>query len=128
LSRNERHLSLLYFDVDNFKTINDQLGHQVGDDVIKTVGRILEQTTRETDTPCRYGGDEFCVVLPDCDIENAEKIGRKFIRKFEETYPDFSISIGISSTADPMSPAEIIKKADLKMYEAKKLKGSSISY
>jgi diguanylate cyclase (GGDEF)-like protein len=80
------------------------------------------------DTPCRYGGDEFCVVLPACDLLNAEKVARKFIDKFEQAYPDFSVSIGIQSTATPISAVDFIKNADKKMYEAKQLSGSAVSF
>jgi diguanylate cyclase (GGDEF)-like protein len=80
------------------------------------------------DTPCRYGGDEFCVVLPACDLTNAEKVARKFITKFEQAYPDFSVSIGIQSTASTIPAIDFIKNADKKMYEAKQLSGSAISF
>jgi diguanylate cyclase (GGDEF)-like protein len=128
LSRQEAKLSLLYFDIDDFKFINDNFGHQMGDEVIKTTGRLLSQLTREMDTPCRYGGDEFCVVLPACELSNAEKVARKFITKFEQAYPDFSVSIGIQSTATPIPAIDFIKNADQKMYEAKQLSGSAISF
>jgi diguanylate cyclase (GGDEF)-like protein len=128
LSRQEAKLSLIYFDIDDFKFINDNFGHQMGDEVIKTTGRLLSQLTRQMDTPCRYGGDEFCVVLPACDLTNAEKVARKFITKFEQAYPDFSVSIGIQSTASTIPAIDFIKNADKKMYEAKQLSGSAISF
>jgi diguanylate cyclase (GGDEF)-like protein len=127
LARQESHLSLLYFDIDNFKQINDRFGHQMGDEVIKTTGKILSQLTREMDTPCRYGGDEFCIVLPECDAVNAKKVGRKFIDRFEQEYPNFSVSIGLQSTTTPVSATDFIDNADKKMYQAKQLAGSSIS-
>ncbi|MCU7926071.1 MAG: GGDEF domain-containing protein [Candidatus Thiodiazotropha sp. (ex Dulcina madagascariensis)] len=121
-------LSLVYFDVDNFKTINDTHGHIKGDEVLKFVGQILLENVRETDVPCRYGGDEFCLILPECNIENAMIVCQKIIKAFNHRYSDFSISMGIAQTnpEDYIDEERLIKIADEKMYSAKKQNGSQI--
>ncbi len=126
--RNETKLSFVYFDVDDFKLINDTQGHIKGDEVLKVIGQVLLNNVREVDIPCRYGGDEFCIILPDCDIENAQHVCQKIIKEFEDKYPELSLSIGICETGvdDYMTTDELIKSADEKMYLAKKENGSHI--
>ncbi|MDH5445805.1 MAG: diguanylate cyclase [Gammaproteobacteria bacterium] len=126
--RRESTLSLVYFDVDNFKAINDTLGHIKGDEVLKFIGQTLLNSIREVDIACRYGGDEFCLILPECNSENAENICHKIIKKFTEKYSDYSLSMGIA-WAGPGNYTEeenLIKNADAKMYLAKKEKGSFV--
>jgi len=126
--RRQTVLSFVYFDIDNFKTINDKLGHIEGDEVLKFIGHTLKEVVRDVDFPCRYGGDEFCLVLPDCAVEEAKIICQRFIDLLKEKYPDYSFSIGISETSPLkyMDSAEIIKIADQKMYMAKEKSGSFI--
>jgi diguanylate cyclase (GGDEF)-like protein len=121
-------LSLVYFDVDNFKDINDTQGHVKGDEVLKHIGQILQNSIREVDVACRYGGDEFCVILPECNIENAKDVCEKIINKFTQKYPDFSLSMGVSGVEHGkyVEKETIIKNADEKMYLAKKEKGSFV--
>lgn len=127
-SRRSRDLSLLYMDIDDFKLINDRHGHVVGDEVIRGLADILLQMTREEDVPCRYGGDEFCVVLVDCNLESAMQKCEHIIREFRQLYSDFELSIGIAHTGpeDFISPEDLIRNADMKMYEAKQLSGTNI--
>ncbi|MEJ1297198.1 MAG: GGDEF domain-containing protein [Candidatus Sedimenticola sp. (ex Thyasira tokunagai)] len=126
--RRDSKLSIVYFDVDHFKKINDTQGHIKGDEVLKNIGQAMLDSIREVDVACRYGGDEFCLILPECDIENARDICNKVIKRFSERYPDYSLSMGISG----IGPGEyvegdiLIKNADEKMYFAKKEKGSFI--
>ena len=61
-------------DIDHFKNYNDTLGHQAGDEVLRSLGRILKETVRENDIVARYGGEEFAVVLPNCDLNAAVKV------------------------------------------------------
>ncbi len=126
--RNMNKLSFVYFDIDDFKQINDEQGHIKGDEVLKSIGQVLLNNIREVDIPCRYGGDEFCIILPNCDLENAEHICKNIVKEFEDKYPDMSLSIGISETGDNdfVSADRLIKIADEKMYLAKKKKGSGI--
>ena len=123
-------LSMIYFDVDKFKLINDKEGHVKGDEVLKSLGQILKKSIREVDIPCRYGGDEFTVILPNCNIENAKVVCEKIIKLFSEKYPNYSLSIGISETGTEtyLDEDKLIKMADEKMYLAKKEEGFKICY
>lgn len=126
--RRQTRLSLVYFDVDNFKAINDKFGHIEGDDVLKCIGKILLQVVREIDVPCRYGGDEFCLILPDCSIHDAKVICQRIIEEFKRKYSEHSISMGVASPLlDKLMEGEtLIKEADKKMYLAKKHIGSYV--
>ncbi|WDE11398.1 GGDEF domain-containing protein [Thalassomonas haliotis] len=126
--RKKTILSLVYFDVDHFKTINDKEGHLRGDEVLKSIGNILHTTVRETDLSCRYGGDEFCLLLPECSLKVAESICEKIIKKFQKIYPDYSLSIGIvqSCPEEPVDCKKLVQLADDKMYEAKQTPGNCV--
>ena len=131
LSLSKRHqvkLSLVYFDVDKFKDINDTLGHIKGDDVLKSIGQTVLNNVRSTDIPCRYGGDEFCIILPECSSDEAKVICEKIIKEFADRHPDVSFSIGIAETGidEYVDGDVLIKKADKKMYLAKKEDGFQI--
>jgi len=123
--RNMKNISVVYFDVDNFKQINDKHGHLAGDDVLKHIGESIIANIRETDIPCRYGGDEFCIILPDCNTSCAESICQKIIDSFIERYPYYTLSIGISGAGieQYLDENELIKIADTNMYKAKKETG-----
>jgi diguanylate cyclase (GGDEF)-like protein len=128
VKRQQSQLSFLYLDVDHFKHINDTHGHQHGDFVLKTVGEIILDSVRITDIPCRYGGDEFCIVLPQCELKDAKLVAQKIIDDFNNIFSDYSLSIGLSAT-DPdslCSAAELIKIADQQMYQAKRELGNFI--
>lgn len=126
--RRQTKLSLVYLDVDHFKDINDKHGHIKGDEVLETIGQSLLKSVRETDIPCRYGGDEFCIILPECDIDNAKTICEKMIKEFSDRYPDYSLSMGIAETGPDefIDGDQLIKMADEKMYLAKKESGFQI--
>jgi len=126
--RRSMTLSLVYFDVDNFKQINDKYGHIKGDEVLKYIGTSLFATIREVDTPCRYGGDEFCMILPECSSENAKNICEKVIVHFSTQYPEFYLSFGIAEIGPDnfIDGEELIKIADKNMYKAKSQKGFQI--
>lgn len=126
--RRQTVLSIAYFDVDKFKSINDTHGHIKGDEVLKNIGQILINSTRKTDMPCRYGGDEFCIILPECRSEEAKAVCEKIIKEFSSKYQDYSLSIGIAETSldHNIDGDQLIKIADEKMYLAKKVDGSYI--
>lgn len=126
--RHQKILSLVYLDVDNFKEINDKYGHIKGDEVLKHIGQSMRKSIREVDIPCRYGGDEFCLILPDCNIDSAKIICEKLIKEFSNKYPDLSFSMGIAETGPDefIDGEQIIKFADQKMYLAKKKSGFQI--
>ncbi|MDP8265201.1 MAG: GGDEF domain-containing protein [Candidatus Aceula lacicola] len=121
-------LSFLMIDVDYFKMFNDQHGHLVGDQVLRSVGLLIQENIREIDFAGRYGGEEFCVVLPDTDTEGgffvAERI-RKAIEEAEIQAYDAKVRVTVSAgiscfPADGKSVSELIDKSDLALYRSKK--------
>lgn len=131
LSRAKRKsyiLGVMMIDIDDFKKFNDSFGHAAGDLVLCEFGQICSRNFREEDIVCRYGGDEFIVVLPDTShqvtTERAEllaSMARKLKLRFDKgLLPNISISIGISFYPDSgTSKAEILNAADLALYQAK---------
>lgn len=120
-------LSVLMIDADHFKSFNDKHGHLVGDQVLRSISALIKENTREIDYVGRYGGEEFCVVLPDTDNEGvlfvAERI-RKSIEETEirayDTSLKITVSIGTSSfPQDGKTPGELIDKADKALYHSK---------
>jgi len=124
--RSSKPLALLFLDLDNFKRINDVLGHSVGDDVLVKAAGILKEATRESDTLVRFGGDEFLVLLKDSDKDDALHVANKILKLFKPVM-DFkkhtlslSPSIGIAMFPDHANtPEELIQKADIALYTAK---------
>lgn len=122
-------LSFLMVDIDHFKRINDKHGHLVGDQVLREVGRLLVQSTREIDIAGRFGGEEFCVILPDTDQERAllvaERIRQAFCEQKVRAYDavlDVTISIGVATFPDDAHQKEkLLDKADRALYRAKNL-------
>ncbi|HJV81064.1 EAL domain-containing protein [Noviherbaspirillum sp.] len=125
--RNRNKVALLFMDLDNFKNINDSLGHHIGDMLLREIGERLQQCVREEDTVARIGGDEFLVVLPNIDygpqaVQVAEKILATTARPFMllENQIHTTISIGISVFPDDgNTPQELIRHADSALYQAK---------
>ncbi len=117
----------MMIDADHFKMINDQYGHLTGDQVLHEIGQIIKENVREIDIVGRYGGEEFCVVLPDTDLDGsrvvAERIRRcasnKHIRAYDNTIR-ISLSAGISIfPTDGKALEELVDKADWALYRAK---------
>lgn len=126
--RHGRPFSLVYFDVDRFKQINDTKGHFSGDEILRVIGESLQQTCRIVDFPCRYGGDEFVVALPECPVLDAEAMCLRFIDLLKNRLPDVTVSIGIVQTGPDefLEPDALIREADARMYEAKSYPGFKI--
>ncbi len=124
-ARRGRKLSVVFFDLDNFKQINDEHGHTEGDRVLKAFSTILADRTRRMDLSSRRGGEEFVSVLIDCDIEAADGFAEHVRRRFEET--DFgwgraTTSAGVVELQDHMdSPESLVVAADRALYRAKGL-------
>jgi diguanylate cyclase (GGDEF)-like protein len=122
-------VSLVFFDLDYFKRVNDTYGHQAGSKVLAEVGRLLLGTLRSTDVPVRYGGDEFVVLLPETSkdqaMECAKRLRGEISRwKFlaEESYGPLQItaSLGVASFPDDArAPEELLRRADDAMYRVK---------
>lgn len=129
-ARNDKYpVSLLMIDLDNFKQFNDQYGHQIGDQVLCRLSKILKNSSRDSDCVCRYGGEEFSIILPNIGKEQAYEIAERLREeiaghKFSQLngYPDLGItvSIGLASFPDDADQKEdLISKADKAMYVAK---------
>lgn len=131
LARAEREqlpLSLVVADVDHFKSFNDTYGHQTGDEVLKVVGQVLRDTARKGDLPARFGGEEFCVILPKTDSEGALQAAERLRRALEEARVssakgqlNFTASFGVAtiSPGQPLDQAALFARADAALYEAK---------
>ncbi len=115
-------LGALMIDIDDFKKINDEHGHAVGDDVLRHLARLLEENVREVDVVARYGGDEFIVLLPDVERPEAGKVGDRLAALLEagdDSPPvDYRISIGVYS-GRPDSARELFEGADIDLYSDK---------
>lgn len=110
-------LTIAVLDANGLKQINDTYGHKAGDEFLIKIAKILTKTTRETDVAARPGGDEFNVILPETDQENAALWKERVDAALQEA--GISVSIGLNQI-DPNSPEESIKIADQRMYEEKR--------
>lgn len=129
VQRHHSSIALLFLDLDQFKRINDTLGHDIGDALLKEIARRLDHNVRENDTVSRIGGDEFTILLTDVNNTKdvrivAEKILTSLSRPFMLNGQDIisTVSIGITITPeDSIDPNTLMKNADLAMYRAKEL-------
>ena len=131
--RIERPATLGYIDLDNFKTVNDSLGHAEGDVLLKVVGSALLKCVRSSDLVGRLGGDEFAVILPDTNHTQARTVMKKIHQKLTEEVRmhnwTVGFSIGVAILCIPPSTAdEAIKLADNLMYGVKKAGKNDILY
>lgn len=124
--RYERPLCLLLLDLDDFKQINDELGHLIGDHALARVGEVLRSTFRTTDRVCRYGGDEFAVIFPETSKEDVLRLAERLCRQISKIFPDTAIrmsitaSIGVASyPRDATRPEDLVLAADRALYRAK---------
>jgi diguanylate cyclase (GGDEF)-like protein len=126
--RSYRQLSLIMLDLDHFKRFNDTFGHDAGDAILREVGKLLGTSFRGEDIACRYGGDEFTVILPVGALEIAEQRAqelRKAIQNLEIPYLNptldrVTVSMGIARFPEHGSTAEaLLRSADRALYQAK---------
>jgi diguanylate cyclase (GGDEF)-like protein len=122
--------ALLMFDIDKFKTINDTLGHVVGDMCLKNLSVIAKRCIRDNDVLARYGGDEFIILLPNSDFQNAIRIAERFRTSIAQTEdPHYTVSIGISMfPADGTDIKTLIQCADAGLYASKHKGRNQVSY
>lgn len=118
--------SILIFDLDNLKTINDTLGHHAGDAIIQDLANICRTTLRKTDTACRFGGDEFVLVLPNTEAEQALMFAQRLHQIFGQQLKapagvvSVTVSIGVAAfTPADTSYEDTLKRADRALYQAK---------
>jgi len=119
-----KFFTLVMFDIDKFKNINDTYGHDVGDMILSEVSELIEKYIRDTDSFGRWGGEEFMLVLHDTQEDEAISIAQK-IRKVIEIYPfkvieHLTVSIGVSSYKKDASKESLLKRADNALYRAKR--------
>ena len=124
-ARHGRPTCLAYIDLDNFKKVNDKLGHREGDSVLQTVGEVFLQSMRRTDVVCRLGGDEFAIALPETNEAGAnaafQKLRNNLASAMQEHRWPVGFSIGvISFDKPPNNFDEAVKIADALMYKVKK--------
>lgn len=125
--RNAQKLALMMLDLDNFKNVNDSLGHMVGDKLLKEISLRLTGRLRQNDTICRLGGDEFIILLPAIErVEDAVEVAKIILESFEQSFIcndhliNSSISIGIAIYPDDAQDIDVLmKNADMAMYYVK---------
>ncbi len=112
--RGKTPLSLIFLDMDNFKKVNDDFGHQVGDELLKKMARVMKSSTREdVDLSCRIGGDEFAILFF-ADFSKAKRVAQKVLEGM-----DGKVSIGISLMKASDTPETLAARADKALYSAK---------
>lgn len=126
-------MSVLLLDIDHFKQVNDSFGHPAGDDVLRNVGTVLKESCRVYDVPGRYGGEEFCLMLPQTGLENTMTVAERIRSRVEGNTLDVgegkvrittSIGVaGIESVPEPgfVTASSLIDRADRALYSAKNL-------
>jgi diguanylate cyclase (GGDEF)-like protein len=121
-------LACVMVDIDHFKRVNDEFGHEVGDQALKGVARTLVNVSGDTAIVARYGGEEFCLVLPEMGIEQAYKLANQARRQVQAlplllqgAQIEITISAGVAlyDESEPLSPTDLLKRADVAMYRAK---------
>ncbi len=124
--------AILFMDVDNFKDINDRLGHLYGDRVLKAIGEAIQSSLRGSDMAARYGGDEFTVILPETQVEGAVRVAERVRSRVEALgrklgVEPLTLSIGIAVfPLDGITSEELVRRADWAMYQAKKMGGNRV--
>ncbi len=128
-TRRNQQLGVLMMDLDHFKKFNDEYGHDAGDFILSEFGRLVKLFIRNGDIPCRYGGEEFAVLLPEADAESASHIASRIAQKVREhdfvfnnrSHGPVTVSIGVALFPENgRSPEDLLKQADRALYEAKK--------
>jgi diguanylate cyclase (GGDEF)-like protein len=121
-------LSVAMIDIDNFKQVNDRLSHLVGDEVLRTIAKIIRDNSRSVDVIGRYGGEEFMLVLVETSLEQAREICEKIRRKVEshpwdqihQALQNLTISLGVTSNQTIQDAEELVRLADSNLYQAKR--------
>ena len=116
-------LSLLILDIDFFKRVNDTYGHPVGDKVLVHLAQLMKRVARDQDYLCRYGGEEFVVILPNTAIDLAREIGTTYNKAVvKEIWPEIgtlTISVGIATIQDDDTEEKLLERADYALYHSK---------
>jgi diguanylate cyclase (GGDEF)-like protein len=128
-ARYQRPLSLILFDLDHFKAVNDEYGHLAGDFTLRDLAACVRSVIRKEELLARYGGEEFVVVLPECSVASALEVAERIRHiveqhrvQFEDRTFHVTISLGIATTEgdSSLTPAELLRQADERLYQAKR--------
>jgi diguanylate cyclase (GGDEF)-like protein len=132
----DKPMSLIMLDIDDFKIYNDKLGHQAGDKILKNLAGLLQNQSRKMDYTCRYGGEEFTIILPHTDKKEAFSIAERLRENIEKYYfnheeilphKTLTVSLGLASfPIDGSTPSELIATSDKALYQAKH-KGKNVT-
>lgn len=132
-SRYDKQLAAIMLDIDKFKTVNDKYGHDAGDDVLCHIADILRCSLRAEDVVARYGGEEFCILLPDTTVEGAMQAAERLregvdrhVLPPEVGIPSVTVSVGMSFHRPGEVGAELLTRADLAQYQAKRHGGNAV--
>jgi diguanylate cyclase (GGDEF)-like protein len=124
----EQTMTLIMFDVDHFKKINDTYGHHAGDMVLKKIVRVIKGVIRNSDVFVRIGGEEFIILLPNCSLEHGIKFAERIRKTVENTKFIYkgrrlfvTISIGVTEYTEGQDLKEFLEKADRALYQAKEM-------
>jgi diguanylate cyclase len=136
MSENEP-LGLLLSDIDHFKRFNDSFGHQIGDQVLKLVARTLSDSVKGRDTPARFGGEEFAIILPHTNLQQAVIVAdqirnavmrRRFVGKdSRDEYGGVTLSFGVAQYRNGEELSELVRRADAALYHAKRAGRNRVS-
>ena len=120
LKRHAGNFSLLMIDIDNFKTYNDTKGHVAGDELLKKAAALFKKLVREVDWVCRYGGEEFVIMLSETDKQGAQLVAERLVVQ-SGLYLPTTISLGVANyPVDTQDVNQLVEKADAALYNAKK--------
>ena len=116
-------VSLILFDLDHFKGINDRFGHHVGDEVLRETARVIKESVRKVDLTCRFGGEEFAILVPGSDGETARSISKRIKKRLGQirigNCKNITASFGISEVSGTCNFFDLYKKVDKALYSAK---------
>jgi diguanylate cyclase (GGDEF)-like protein len=122
--RESRSIAVVTFDIDFFKRINDEWGHEIGDRVLVRIGELLTSRTRDIDVAARFGGEEFVVLLPGCTSSEAEafteRMRHALVSDDSTGLPTVRVSAGILAEVAPDGVEEMLRRADSALYDAKR--------
>ena len=117
-------LSIILLDIDDFKNVNDTFGHDVGDDILKSITKLISLNIRGTDTICRWGGEEFAILLPGTHLEQAKHVANNLRKTIYEAELNLipiktSCSFGVATLNDEDNKDSLFKRVDMTLYRAK---------